>query len=156
MTNTYPEGKFIMKRTITITLAALLTTVSGWAVAQQLASLRGEEVISEDKAPVEMNYQGKKPGLQKPIARTFKEQPPLIPHMITNFDEITLEENQCLSCHSVEKHKEKRAPKIGDSHLVNNVVSMTRYQCNNCHVPQVDTKPLVDNSFVGNLRQAKR
>ncbi|QDX82385.1 hypothetical protein B9N43_14760 [Denitratisoma sp. DHT3] len=137
-----------MKRTITITLAALLTSISGWAVAQQVASLRGEGVASDDKAPVEMSYQGRKPGLQKPIARTFEQQPPLIPHMITNFDDINLEENQCLSCHSVEKHKEKRAPKIGDSHLTNNEVSMTRYQCNNCHVPQVDAKPLVENNFV--------
>ena len=26
---------------------------------------------------------------------------------------------------------------------------MSRYQCNNCHVPQVDAKPLVDSLFVG-------
>lgn len=146
-----------MKMTITITLAALLTGISGWAVAQQITSLRGEEVAATDKAPQEMSYQGKKPGLQKPIVRTFEQQPPLIPHMVTNFDDINLEENQCLSCHSVEKHKEKRAPKIGNSHLTNNEVNMTRYQCNNCHVPQVDAKPLVENSFVGNVgKPAKR
>jgi cytochrome c-type protein NapB len=145
-----------MKRTITITLAALLTSISGWAIAQQPTSLRGEEVVTEDKAPQEMSYQGKKPGLQKPIARTFDKQPPLIPHMITNFDDITLEENQCLSCHSVEKFKEKRAPKIADSHLSNNEVNMTRYQCNSCHVPQVDAKPLVENNFVGHISKTKR
>ena len=28
-------------------------------------------------------------------------------------------------------------------------VEMSRYQCDSCHVPQVDAKPLVDNAFVG-------
>jgi len=91
------------------------------------------------------------------IARTFKEQPPLVPHATDNFDEITVEENQCLSCHSLEKFKEKKAPRIGDSHLAadgqKKVVTMDRYQCNSCHVPQVDARPLVDNTFVGNMPQ---
>jgi nitrate reductase cytochrome c-type subunit len=28
-------------------------------------------------------------------------------------------------------------------------VRMDRYQCNSCHVPQVDAKPLVASTFVG-------
>ena len=31
------------------------------------------------------------------------------------------------------------------------VLRMERYQCNSCHVPQVDAKPLVTSTFVGNL-----
>jgi cytochrome c-type protein NapB len=140
-------------------LAAVLSAVSGYAIAQQVAgvqTLRGADTAVADQAPNEKAYAGKKPGLQKPIARTFKEQPPLVPHAVDNFDEITVEENQCLSCHSLEKYREKNAPKIGDSHLggatgENKVVTMDRYQCNSCHVPQVDAKPLVDNTFIGNL-----
>ncbi len=150
-TKIHPEGELIMTRTITLTLAIFLTAVSGWATAQQVTSLRGEEVSTVDKAPAEVNYQGKRPGMQKPIARTFDKQPPLIPHAITNFDEITLEENQCLDCHGPEKFKQKKAPKLGVSHLANGTVSMARYQCNSCHVPQADAKPLVENRFVGHL-----
>lgn len=149
-----------MKRSVTIILAAALAAISGWGIAQQAAgvqTLRGADTAAADQAPDQKAYAGKKPGLQKPIARTFKEQPPLVPHAVDNFDEITVEENQCMSCHGLEKYREKNAPKVGDSHLafssdgMKKVVTMDRYQCNSCHVPQVDAKPLVDNTFVGNI-----
>lgn len=146
-----------VKTTLAVLAAALFASISGIAAAQ-VNSLRGVQADAVDNAPQDLQYQGKKPGLQKPIARTFKEQPPLIPHALNNFDEITLEENQCMSCHSAEKFKEKKAPKLGDSHMVvaagggtKKVMNMTRWQCNNCHVGQVDAKPLVDNTFKGNI-----
>lgn len=152
-----------MKRSVTMILAAALAAISGWSLAQQLAgvqTLRGADTAAADQAPAEQKtYMGKKPGLQKPIDRTFKEQPPLIPHAIDNFDEITVTENQCMECHGLEKYREKKAPKLGDSHLAfsadgtKKVVTMDRYQCNTCHVPQVDAKPLVDNIFVGNIQK---
>lgn len=156
-----------MKRSVTMILAAAVAAFSGWSIAQQVAgvqSLRGADTAASDMAPEVKAYAGKKPGAQKPIPRTFKDQPPLIPHATDNFDEISLEENQCLSCHSPEKYLEKKAPKIGDSHLhaadgkegAKKEVMMARYQCTTCHVPQVDAKPLVDNSFVGYLPPAKR
>ena len=87
------------------------------------------------------------------VTITFVE-PPLVPHAMNNFDDISLEENQCLSCHGLDKYKEKNAPKLGDSHFLQDktTVSMARYQCTTCHVPQVDAAPLVDNSFVGNVK----
>jgi len=120
-------------------------------------TLRGADTAAVDVAPDEKAYAGKKPGLQKPIARTFKEQPPLVPHAVDNFDEITVEENQCLSCHGLDAYKKKNAPKLGDTHLdaAKKSVTMDRYQCNTCHVPQVDARPLVDNTFVGNVAPGK-
>ena len=157
------SGERIMNKTVKTTLAvlaaAVFTSTAGIAAAQ-VSSLRGAQTDAVDKAPDDKQYQGKKPGLQKPIARTFKEQPPLIPHALANFDEITLEDNQCLSCHSIEKYKEKNAVKLGDSHMtmvdvpgggIKSVVNMSRWQCSTCHVPQVDAKPLVDNGFKGNI-----
>ncbi len=153
-----------MKRSVTIILAAALAAISGWSLAQQMAgvqTLRGADTAATDQAPDAKAYAGKKPGLQKPIERTFKEQPPLVPHATDNFDEITVTENQCMDCHSLEKYREKKAPKLGDSHLafsadgMKKVVTMDRYQCNSCHVPQVDAKPLVDNTFVGNIPPKK-
>lgn len=160
------EWEFGMKRAIPALLGVMLLALAGLSHAQQTGateapkSMRGADAAAAEAAFVEKTYLGKKPGLQKPIARTFKEQPPLVPHAMNNFDEITLEENQCLSCHSLERAKEKNAPKIGDSHLVQEggkqVVAMNRYQCTSCHVPQADASPLVENAFVGNLPPAAK
>lgn len=146
-----------MKRTVTI--VAALTTALLLGCAQQFAgikSMRGADVAAADSAAPLRDYKGEKPGLQQKIARTFEQQPPLIPHAVTNFDEITLEENQCMSCHSREKYKEKRAPVVGDSHFLDPAtgktlekLSMARHNCVQCHVPQVDAPPLVENKFVG-------
>lgn len=149
-----------MKRTVT--LVAALTTALLLGCAQQFAgihSMRGDDVAAADSAPAAKEYKGEKPGLQQKIARTFEGQPPVIPHAVTNFDEITLEENQCMSCHSREKAKEKNAPVVGDSHFFNPAtgkvdtkMSMARHNCVQCHVPQVDAPPLVENKFVGNVK----
>ena len=64
-----------MNRSVTIILAAALTAISGWSIAQQatgVQTLRGEGVAAADKAPIEKVYPGKKPGMQKLIVRTFK------------------------------------------------------------------------------------
>jgi cytochrome c-type protein NapB len=115
-----------------------------------VASLRGEDAVSADRAPAEQKlYAGKRPGSGAPIARTFKEQPPLVPHAVENFDEITVDDNQCLECHAPSNAAKKGAPQVAASHLAGNAVLMARYQCNSCHVPQVDAKPLVANTFSG-------
>jgi cytochrome c-type protein NapB len=160
------ERELTMKRVISAVLGVMLLAWAAVSHAQQAGaadapkSMRGADAAAAETAFAEKAYLGKKPGLQKPIERTFKEQPPLVPHAMNNFDEITLEENQCLSCHSLEKAKEKNAPKIGDSHLAKEggkqVVSMSRYQCTTCHVAQVDASPLVENAFVGNLPPVKK
>lgn len=149
-----------MKRTVTI--VAALTAALLLGCAQQFAgikSMRGVDVAAGDSAAAMKEYKGEKPGLQQKIARTFEGQPPLIPHAVNNFDEITLEENQCMSCHSREKFKEKNAPVVGDSHFINPAtgqtltkLSMARHNCVQCHVPQVDAPPLVENKFVGHVK----
>jgi nitrate reductase (cytochrome), electron transfer subunit len=150
-----------MKRTVT--MIAALTAALLFGCTQQFAgvkSMRGDDVAAADKPAPAKVYKGEKPGLQQKIARTFEGQPPVIPHAVTNFDEITLEENQCMTCHSREKSKEKNAPVVGDSHFLNpatgvvqTTVSMARHNCVQCHVPQVDAPPLVDNQFVGYKKQ---
>lgn len=144
-----------MKRTITAMFAAAITAFSVGCVTPQIAaspqSLRGADVATQDQAPDEKAYQGKKPGTQKPIPRTFSTQPPLISHAVENFDEVTLEENQCLTCHGPDVYVKKNAPKIGDSHVDKGTKtsSTARHACVMCHVPQADAKPLVDNFFKG-------
>lgn len=149
-----------MKHTVTIGMALAAALLFG--CTQQFAgvkSMRGDDVADADKVATDKMYVGKKPGLQEKVARTFSTQPPVIPHALPNFDEITLEDNQCMSCHSEEAYKKKNAPKAGlnNSHeiLANGkyVFNQARYQCVTCHVPQVDAPPLVDNSFVGYMKK---
>lgn len=151
-----------MNKTVTILAATLLTALVGCATTYEpVASMRGVDVAAADKAPEVRAYVGKRPGTagQAKVARTFVEQPPVIPHAVDNFDDINLEENQCLDCHGPAKFEEKKAPKLGDSHFFDRNgnklanVSMARHNCTQCHVPQVDAPPLVENRFVGNLKQ---
>lgn len=150
-----------MKKSLTTSLAILaaalvaLFSLPATAESGAVQTLRAADVAVPDQPPEEKAQLGARPGVQKPIARTFNQQPPLIPHATANFDEITLDENQCLSCHDVTTYKQKNAPKIGDSHFkdlkgkVQKTMARTRYNCQQCHVPQVDAPPLVENEFRG-------
>lgn len=145
------------------TTFAILTSAALWALAapgyaeEMLHPMRGADVTAVDQAPDAKSYIGGKPGGQAKVARTYSGQPPVIPHAVQNFDEITLEENQCLTCHGVDVYKKKKAPKIGDSHFFDREgkklshASAARHNCVQCHVQQVDAPPLVENSFKGNM-----
>lgn len=145
-----------MNQTVRFTIAAVATCITALAFAAEGAkSMRGIDVAAPDQAAEVKTYVGKRPGTQAPVARTFSTQPPVIPHAVENFDEINLEGNQCMDCHSAANFKKKNAPKVGDSHFVDREgkklaeASSARYNCVQCHVPQVDAPPLVENSFKG-------
>lgn len=145
-----------MKTQLKLSLAALAACFTFSAIAADAPkSMRGLDVAAPDPVATERSYVGKRPGTQEPIARTFSTQPPVIPHATENFDEVSLEENQCLDCHGAANYQQKKAPKIGDSHFITRdgaklaESSAARYNCSSCHVPQVDAPPLVDNAFQG-------
>ncbi len=79
-------------------------------------------------------------------------QPPMIPHDTRNY-EVDSKVNKCLACHSFKNAAAMKAPKISPTHFETRdgvtlgEVSPRRYFCLQCHVPQVDAKPLVDNTF---------
>lgn len=146
------------KAGITLTMIAAYA-LSGWvsgatAAEQPVQTLRGADTAAQDQAPAEKELLGKRPGRQQVVERTFAEQPPLIPHALQNFDEITLEDNQCLECHDAANYQSKAAPMIGKSHFLTganvpaNTLDHRRWFCNQCHVAQYDAPPLVDNGFV--------
>ena len=144
-----------MKRNTKVVLAALAAAFAA-ACATQLAgppqSLRGADAAAGDRLFEQAAYLGKKPGSQEGYTRTYSTQPPLIPHAVENFDEVTLQENQCLDCHGPANYKKKESPALGEQHFVagsKTLVSQARYACVMCHVPQADAKPLVDNTFRG-------
>ena len=116
---------------------------------QALESLRGDQPLNdESKLPVPKKWQRDQP----PIHRDFVQQPPLVPHTIEGYL-IDTKSNKCLSCHSWANYKDKGATKISLTHFTDRDgndlanISARRYFCTQCHVPQVDAKPLVDNTF---------
>lgn len=157
-----------MKKPSTMKHAALLAAIAWFLMtpfalaADPAKSMRGTDVSSADSAADTKAFVGKRPGTQPVVARTFSTQPPVIPHAVENFDEITLEENQCLSCHGPDTYKKKNAPIIGKSHFVDRdgkklaQSSASRHSCVLCHVAQVDAPPLVDNSFKGDVAAANK
>ena len=146
-----------MNKTLKLTIAAVATCITALAfAADNTKSMRGIDVAAPDQTAETKAYVGKRPGSSgDKVARTFSTQPPVIPHSIENFDEINLENNQCMDCHAAANFKKKNAPKVGDSHFITREgkkleeASSARYNCVQCHVPQVDAPPLVENEFKG-------
>ncbi|WP_442918223.1 nitrate reductase cytochrome c-type subunit [Magnetococcus sp. PR-3] len=112
-------------------------------------SLRGVQSLeSNSAAPVFKKWRED----QKPIKRDYLQQPPLIPHSVEQY-RINLRQNRCLSCHSWDTYKQSGATKISLTHFRDRYgseladVSPGRYFCTQCHVPQRNARPLVENSF---------
>lgn len=139
-----------------IALMTVCTLISGVAQAKLdnpggtggLESLRGATQLEDTRAADYMKKYPREQALQS----NYVYQPPLIPHNIRNY-EVSLNANKCLSCHSWKNAKEMGATKISVTHFINREdavladVSPRRYFCLQCHVPQSDTQPLVDNEF---------
>jgi nitrate reductase (cytochrome), electron transfer subunit len=112
-------------------------------------SLRGAVPIDAERAPEDLKRWQRD---RDPIPRDYLQQPPLIPHHIDGYV-INVRFNKCMTCHSWSKYKEAGATKISLTHFKDRIgtelsdVSPQRYFCTQCHVPQVDAKPLVDNRF---------
>jgi len=136
----------ILAGLILMTASVLISTGSA---AAEVSSLRGASDIdaSSNQVVVKRNISD-----QAPITRDFVQQPPLIPHKVKGY-KINLKFNKCLTCHSWANYQKSGATKISQTHFSGrdgeamSNVAPRRYFCNQCHVPQVNTKPLVENSF---------
>lgn len=148
-----------MNKTAHLALAALLASLLGCATTSGPAPMRGADVSAPDRAPEIKTYGAKIPGVGQPVLveRTFVGQPPVVPHAIDLYVPLTMEENACLDCHLTDELRGQKVPKVGKSHFSatakrkdgSPAVEMSRFQCDSCHVPQVDAPPLVDSRFVG-------
>ncbi len=140
-------------------LIAVFTLLVPPAGAQGLVdAMRGPTpVADETKAP--LLY----PTENKDVRRTrnYTMQPPTIPHKIDSY-QLDKDFNRCMFCHARTKTEETGAIPVSITHYMdrdNNVlaeVSPRRYFCTQCHVPQADTKPLVNNTFVDVETMLKR
>jgi cytochrome c-type protein NapB len=106
-------------------------------------------MLQETSQPPEL---GKPATADGGLARAYRQQPPLIPHEIEGY-EIDLKANQCLGCHDWPNNAGVGAPKVSETHYLDrngvalDQVARSRWFCTQCHVPQADARPLVDNTF---------
>ena len=114
----------------------------------KLQGLRGGTPLNQDNPPSPVKQERD----HAPGDRDFVQQPPLIPHTINGY-QITKNFNKCMDCHAFSKAKGSGAPRVSVTHFKTrdgqelDNISPRRYFCNQCHVPQTDAKPLVDNTF---------
>jgi cytochrome c-type protein NapB len=84
--------------------------------------------------------------------RAYAMQPPTIPHKIDNY-QVDLNINACLGCHSRTRAPLTQAVPVSVTHYMDRdgnflaEISPRRYFCEQCHVTQVDAKPLVANDY---------
>lgn len=135
---------------IAVSLGLALGQLTGFAdavAAEGVRSLRETPINAANKVPDAHRVQD---GVKH--ERAYRQQPPLIPHDISKY-EIDLKVNQCLRCHEWPYSDQEKAPKISDLHYIDrngirqDNVNGNRYFCTQCHVSQVDAKPLVENKF---------
>ncbi len=134
---------------LTLLLVCSISALPGTLAAQMADPMRGPATLDSIN-PV----QDFKPMMKEraPFERAYVQQPPLIPHEIDGYI-IDANSNKCLTCHSWENYREAKATKISLTHFRDrdgkelSNVSASRYFCNQCHVPQVDARPLVNNVF---------
>jgi cytochrome c-type protein NapB len=115
----------------------------------EIFSLRGATDLDEmSNEVINKRWQSDR----EPMSRDYVQQPPMVPHTINGYT-INRNFNKCLTCHSWANYRKAAATKVSQTHfedrdggvLAN--ISARRYFCTQCHVPQVDTKPLVENTF---------
>ncbi len=139
------QSTFVM-----LLVAVCLIGVMGQAAAD-LKSLGGDAHSLTQTMPAPALMQFKKD--KENIPRTFEEQPPLVPHTNDKYM-INLTTNKCLDCHMKQEGKdEAKSVEMSESHFIGRdgkklaKPSGGRHFCTQCHVPQVDAKPLVGTNF---------
>lgn len=121
--------------------------------------------VNDSPAPLKFNYNDNFPGLDPVLKRAYSGAPPQIPHNIEAFLPVGKARNMCKVCHDKRDTLDARgkAKKVKgqptaipashyiDHRLNNGEIGKTvvgaRTVCTQCHVPQANVKPLVENTF---------
>ena len=169
------KGKFLKAlMAIPVTGLSIAILASCQVQAQQASS--GEKAISSEdlsyrKAPLTVNttpppieFPKAPPGQSKRFQRAYENAPPLIPHSVEGLLPITKNNNACLGCHDPKVAKSVGATPISPTHFIDffqlikgkvvklNKLDPARWNCVQCHVPQANAKPLVQNTFKPDYR----
>jgi nitrate reductase (cytochrome), electron transfer subunit len=130
-------------------------TVSEKNTAQEkdkaLLTLKSAPAIADENAPPGAMRDSDNKDIKK--SRAYPMQPPVIPHKVEGY-QISKNANQCLSCHGRTRTQESQAPMVSVTHFMDRDgnfladISARRYFCNQCHVPQQDSKLIFNNIFL--------
>jgi len=146
-----------------LTLALALIPAAFAAEQSTPAEKMGLSKTSVFDTPAQQVYQpsGTAPGNNALLPRAYLNAPPQVPHDISDFLPITADNNMCIACHNQpglwgSKPAKGTPTPIPKSHytdqrnapgvVTENLVG-ARYTCSQCHVMQMNAKPLVENSF---------
>jgi cytochrome c-type protein NapB len=133
-------------------LAAAILTValSSMVMAETFSALRGSTPLNQEGSPPALTPE-QNTSVREP--RNYPEQPPVIPHSTEGY-EVSINANKCLSCHARTRVHESQAPMVSITHFIDRdgqflaSISPRRYFCTECHVPQHNVRPPVENGFV--------
>lgn len=117
--------------------------------------------VNDSPASEKFHYAESFPGTGAVLPRSYQDAPPQIPHNIESFIPVTASNNMCKQCHNlpdmIGKERVKGMPTpIPASHYTDRRFSPdkmgkelvgARTVCTQCHVPQANVKPLVENAF---------
>lgn len=132
-----------------LTSLALLLPLLAFAADNAYNAQRGPTPLDQESKPAPM-YTTENKDIKRP--RAYSMQPPTIPHKIDGY-QVDQYANKCLSCHSRVRTAESQAPMVSVTHYQDRdgnflaEISPRRYFCGQCHVTQVDAKPLVESTF---------
>jgi nitrate reductase (cytochrome), electron transfer subunit len=109
--------------TLGIITAATLLVVGCTAantVSEESLGLRTTNLYSEkDTVADKTQYKTQAAGTSTKIARAFENAPPMIPHDVEGLLPITIDNNQCISCHEPAVAESMGATPIPKSHFTN-------------------------------------
>ena len=129
--------------------ADLTSTLAFAAPPVHTDAMRGSTPLAEEGRPPPLGNAENKDVRRN---RAFPMQPPTIPHKIDGY-QVDKNANRCMACHSRMQIEETRAIPIPATHYMDRDgtilgdVSTRRYFCTQCHVPQDEVKPLIENRY---------
>ena len=139
-----------MKKIIALLFSCLVLSAAAQVGDRHPPGLRGTAPLDKEPAaplmPKMVNDDIRK-------GRAFAMQPPVIPHQIENY-QVDKSFNKCMSCHGRNRVPESQAPMVSVTHFMDRdgnfraEISPSRYFCVLCHVPQMDVKAPVENTFI--------
>lgn len=150
------------------------------SISEESLGLRKTDIYQEDDTTAaKTEYRGAQAGTSTKIKRAYQDAPPMIPHDVSDFLPITRENNACVGCHAPDIAPAMGATPIPPSHFldmrpkhlcdgvkfrkkVDNTknetdvkklthLSQSRFNCSQCHAPQSQGNPSVENLFEANF-----
>ena len=127
----------------------------------EIASFRDTTIDDDNVEFANFEYDATPAGQSQIIERSFENAPPMISHDVEGMMDITKDMNMCVTCHAPEYAKAMKATPVPASHLfdtfgkgkkVGKEIVASRYNCNLCHAPMTNAKPLIGNTFKPDFR----